>query len=398
MNIIYYCDEYPPYKTGGIGSVTQIVAEELVRKGHHVFVVGYYPDGKKGIFCENINGVVVYRLNLGYRLGLIKHILFLTVYKLGLSHLYIQREVDFTEMFIQSLVEKHAVDLIEFPDYYDFTRYSKREVKFRKFSVPVVLRIHGSVSFMYHLQGEDKAWIKMNDQLHFQRCNQISAVSHYSLQYVCSNFTLDPVVDKKVVYNPVEDSFLCKSSPSDHKRILFIGKLIETKGCYSLLKAFNTVATESKYKDWELIMIGNGNQQQALSYVSTSVRNRVHFLGFCDRERIKKEIDSCAFACVPTYFENFSMVALEIMGRGKALIFTERTSGNEVIENGKDGLLVNPEDIPGISKSIKALIDDIQQRNFMADRAFQKVKNNFSVSAIIVKMEKLYNDLIDKFK
>ena len=43
MKILFYCNEYPPYPTGGIGSVTKIVAEELVKRGHEIFVVGYYP-------------------------------------------------------------------------------------------------------------------------------------------------------------------------------------------------------------------------------------------------------------------------------------------------------------------------------------------------------------------
>ena len=43
MNILFYCDEYPPYITGGIGSVTQTVAEYLSSKGHNIYFIGYYP-------------------------------------------------------------------------------------------------------------------------------------------------------------------------------------------------------------------------------------------------------------------------------------------------------------------------------------------------------------------
>ena len=32
MNILFYCSEYPPYVTGGIGSATKIVAEELAKR------------------------------------------------------------------------------------------------------------------------------------------------------------------------------------------------------------------------------------------------------------------------------------------------------------------------------------------------------------------------------
>jgi glycogen synthase len=45
MNILYICDEYPPGPNGGIGSVVQNLARELVKQGHKVYVVGLYPIG-----------------------------------------------------------------------------------------------------------------------------------------------------------------------------------------------------------------------------------------------------------------------------------------------------------------------------------------------------------------
>ena len=76
MNILFYCAEYPPYKTGGIGSVTKIFAEELVRRGHNVYVMGYYPENKSFPQYSVINGVHIYRLNLGYRSNKIGNIIF----------------------------------------------------------------------------------------------------------------------------------------------------------------------------------------------------------------------------------------------------------------------------------------------------------------------------------
>ena len=43
MNILYLCDEYPPAKTGEIGTVTKVVAEAMVQKGHTVYVLSGRP-------------------------------------------------------------------------------------------------------------------------------------------------------------------------------------------------------------------------------------------------------------------------------------------------------------------------------------------------------------------
>lgn len=42
MNILFICDEYPPGKNGGIGTVVQNLGRELVKQGHSIFVVGLY--------------------------------------------------------------------------------------------------------------------------------------------------------------------------------------------------------------------------------------------------------------------------------------------------------------------------------------------------------------------
>ena len=79
--------------------------------------------------------------------------------------------------------------------------------------------------------------------------------------------------------------------------------------------------------------------------------NQIKLFGFCDRKFVAHKIDECAFACIPSYFENFSMVPLEIMARTRCLIFTERTSGNEVIINNEDGYIVSNYTLkPGFTK------------------------------------------------
>jgi glycogen synthase len=42
MNILFICDEYPPGRHGGIGTVVQLTARALVSQGHNVVVAGFY--------------------------------------------------------------------------------------------------------------------------------------------------------------------------------------------------------------------------------------------------------------------------------------------------------------------------------------------------------------------
>ena len=44
MKILFICNEYPPSSSGGIGTVTQLLAEGLQQRGHEIWVAGIYKD------------------------------------------------------------------------------------------------------------------------------------------------------------------------------------------------------------------------------------------------------------------------------------------------------------------------------------------------------------------
>lgn len=392
MNILFYCNEYPPYPSGGIGSVTKIVAEELAKKGHQIYIIGYYPSSKDLQQKSIINGVTIFRYNRNYRNRFLGLSYFKFLNKIHLVRKIIQKEITFIENKIDEIIQTYKIDILELTDFYDFNYYNASNLKYKKFSIPTILRIHGCVSFLYALKKINNRIAYKNDASHFARCNYISSVSQFSLKYIKENFNTNNFKKTFIIYNPIEDSFLQKNEKEPQNYILFIGKLTESKGCYSLLKAFNILA--EKIPGIQLKLIGKGDLKKAQSFITPKYKHQVDFLGYCDRERIKNEIDNCLFACIPTFFENFSMVALEIMGRNKALIYTNTTSGNETIKNEVDGYTVSPQAIEEIAKLMENLYLDKNKREYIANNAYEKVKNNFAVSHIIPLIEKEYNTII----
>ena len=87
------------------------------------------------------------------------------------------------------------------------------------------------------------------------------------------------------------------------------------------------------------------------------------------------------------------MVPIEIMGRSKAVIFTERTSGKEIINNGIDGYTVNPENIEDIYYSIKQLIENKSIRDSFAEEGYKKVLSHFSANSVVDELESFYHSI-----
>lgn len=394
MNILYYCNEYPPYPTGGIGSVTKIVAEEFARRGDNVYVVGYYDDIRDLPYYSEINGVKIYRLHKKFRdrNGRICNFFIRKMYKCGVRRPIIQYELDYTESYIIDFIKKNRIDIFEITDFYHFNEKSPN-LKYHGFPVPTVLRIHGCVSFLKNLSGKPCEAVRRNDQRHFGRCDYLSAVSRYSLAYIKENFDTAFFKKEVIICNPIETDFLGNLQEINSNKILFIGKLKESKGCFSFLEAFSRCAM--KHHEITARVIGGGNVDEAMRYLAPEVANRVKFLGFCDRETIKKEIDECAFACIPTYFETFGMVALEIMARSRALIFTERTSGAEIVENGVNGFTVNPENVEQIVEKMEILISDDKLRHRFSKNGFDTVRRKFLSTVIVDQLSEFYTNILN---
>jgi glycosyltransferase involved in cell wall biosynthesis len=409
MNILFYCDEYPPLRNGGIGSVTKVVAESLAQRGHTVVIVGNYGQLKETSGIADyavINNVHVYRfLSQVYKtktLFFFKVALYLANFSnftsaVNLFKFQITRcKLRITEAKIEQLIKDYQISIVELPDYQDELFHGlNRIVKYRKFSVPTIIRVHGSCSFLeYYSKQSIPQHILQNDINHFNRADAICAVSEFSKLFVKQYIA--PTSEIEVIYNPIEKEYFDNTeSYSEPKVILFFGKIIVNKGAFTLIKAFNKIMVKFPYI--ELHLIGNGEIEFAQSLVDERFKDRVVFSGFMNKEELMKEMGKAYLCVLPSYFENFSMAALEVLARNKALIYSKRSSGPELITEGETGWLVDPENIEELAEKMLWALNHPKEVKQIADNGFKHCLNHFSTEIIIPEMEKYYSSLINKF-
>ena len=198
-----------------------------------------------------------------------------------------------------------------------------------------------------------------------------------------------------MLYNPLVNTFATLSKDINverEKSIVFLGKIIKTKGAFNLLDAFNSFSkTHSEYK---LIMIGGGDIKKGKSLVSNHAKDKVCFTGYLKPMEIAKYLKSAAFCVIPTFFENFSVAALEVMGCENILIYTTTSSGPEVIDDGVDGFLVNPHDVGAITDKMIYVADNLNDLKSMRMVAARKIRNKFSEVSIMDKLENYFKATI----
>lgn len=404
MNILFSCDEYPPIKTGGIGVATKITAEALVKRGHKVYVVGGWPWGEKLPFESKMNGVVIYRLSyfkwLRYFDFLPKryrNLVLSALRKSGLMSGLVSKELRKTEMLIDNIIQREKIDLLELPDYNVLSMYFHKSIKFERFLCPTIMRVHGSPSFLnFYKNDTHDVKKKIVDKANLGRADYVCAVSNFSSEYVIRELNVSKE-KVSVIYNPIETCFFdVKDIPEKRNNIVFFGKVIETKGAFTLLKAFNRIA--SKYPEITLTLLGKGEIERAKDLVEKACNHRVLFCGYVNRDRLQNEIQSSMFCVIPSYFETFGMAALEVMACKKALIYTKRASGPELISHGVDGLLVDPENVDEIFDAMDLLISNESLRDKIAEQGFKRAYSQFREQVIVGELEKYYENVLNNSK
>lgn len=389
MNVLYLCDEYPPCQHGGIGTATQLLARSIAAKGHHVFVVGFYPYYRKAQIAEIDQGVNVFRYFYG-------SFLLLKLSKHFIVGRFINIDTQFRKYlgYLKKLISEKKIDIIESPDFVEAFRYSgPRIIEFLDFGIPFIVKLHGSYTIIGNLQKIDKN-IFLKEQLLLNSSTSIIAVSNSVKDRVKNHFNVNRTID--IIYNGINLTKISReySSPVQNT-VVFVGKLTENKGVFSLIKAWCRVIEIMPTA--KLYLYGKGDEESINiihSLLKDLPNNGVELKGFVSKEDLQSVFLQVSCAVFPSYQEAFGMAPMEAMAVGCPVIFTKLTSGPELITNGVDGLLVDPDNEQEISDAIILMLTNRKRAIEMGQNGVRKIRDNFDINLIAEKHIEYYNQFL----
>jgi len=175
--------------------------------------------------------------------------------------------------------------------------------------------------------------------------------------------------------------------------ILFVGRLTKAKGVDILLKAVRIL--KDKYrKKLKVAIVGDGSLKKNLynMTVELGINEEVKFLGV--RKDIGKLMESSSVFVLPSRWEGLPMVILEAMSKGMSIIATKVGGIPEVIENGKEGILISPEDPEVLAKVIFILLNNRKLKMNLGFNAYKKVKEKYSIEVYSKNMLNFYESLM----
>jgi len=172
--------------------------------------------------------------------------------------------------------------------------------------------------------------------------------------------------------------------------ILSLGRLVKVKGLTYLLDAMKDV-------DCKLYICGKGPEEKHLANQirRQHLEDKVEMLGYVSEERKEELMGTCKMLVMPSLYEAFGMVAVELMAQKRPIIATNVNGLPETVGNG--GLLVNPRDPKGLADAINRLLDDDGLRKDIGEKA-RKQAEYYDWSNHIDGYERFLQDTIDTFQ
>ena len=368
---------------GGVASVVGNVARQLEKKGHHVWFL--HPGESHSL------RVTITKWNFpGYELNLrnsyvpdrpVKSVLGFSVY---LCHTLYQ---------LYTMLVRHDIDIvnIHYPIssglYFTFLR------KLLRFKL--VISVHGA-DLVPNGIPEDRYPKPL--QLLMNSADWLVAPSQSTLDAALKAFPRLRV-KASAIHNAVDMREFEPDGQEESQRgqhILCVALHHPRKAIDVLIKAFKIFTLT--HPEVELWLVGDGpvtGQLQDLAH-QFGLTERVKFLGCQDRPSVRKLLRQCRFVVLPSRVEPFGIAILEALASRKPIVASAVGGIPEIIEDGKNGLLVEPENSEALCGAMTTMWNDRELSERLASAGYVTVRDYFQWEIAAARYEATFMKLLDK--
>ncbi len=249
-------------------------------------------------------------------------------------------------------------------------------VKLSNNKPPVICTSHGSDLFGLNnvLSIKIKQWV-------INKSKAISVVSNALKQRVLE---ITPQSRKKVSVIPMGTDLRNVFIPTNdvirkNNMLLFVGRLVKTKGADLLIQAFSNIKPE--HHKLELFIIGHGPEKSVLEQrvFDLKLQESIHFIGNVPHNELAHWYSKATISIFPFKGdEGFGLVLIEAIGCGCPVIVSDIPAIHDVIKHQKTGLIFAKNNIDALEKNILELLESPQKRMQLTSKAYQYVRKSFS--------------------
>lgn len=189
-------------------------------------------------------------------------------------------------------------------------------------------------------------------------------------------------------------NFTDYKSRKESNYIVSIGRISPTKGYEHLIKGFRKVVRFNPYLKLKIVGSADKSKQRYLEHLKTlvsrfSLNYNVEFVGFT--QNVEGVLAKARILVAPSVIEeSFGRVVIEAFACGVPVVATAVGGFKEIIEDGKNGLLVESGDSSAISEGILRILEDSNFAEKIVKQAREGVERKYTMEKCLLKTEEVY--------
>ncbi len=191
------------------------------------------------------------------------------------------------------------------------------------------------------------------------------------------------------IYNPLAFNEQ-RSADMTHKKVVFLGRLSEEKRIHLAIEYFREVVQENGIKGWIFEIYGTGDLEDT---IKSAIKNDSQIFYRGQTEKVNEVLLDSSIMVLTSSFEGMPLVVLEANECGvPVLSYDFGESSQEVILNGKTGIVIPQNDKEAFKEALLKLFVDEEYRKELSINAKQFAKE-FAIENIGKRWTDLFEEM-----
>ncbi|RLE38469.1 glycosyltransferase family 1 protein [Candidatus Woesearchaeota archaeon] len=423
MKVLMLGWEFPPYKSGGLGTACKDLTKGLSNNGVDVTFVMPHHSGVDDREFVRVIGTKGMKIKMGKQVGIKKVNTILTPYMTSKSYKDSHKkiyEIDkkevsvefdknpnydfiygkdlFSEVHrytkaVEELVRSEEFDIIHAHDWMTY----KAGLVIRKVSgKPLVIHIH---STEYDRTADHpNQRIEEIERSGLENADHIIANSNFTKNNVLRHYGISPEKISVVHWGIEPEKSYCDDvkfkSPFEEKIVMFLGRITIQKGPDYFVEAANKVLLF--YPKVKFVVVGTGDMMQRMidRADELGILDKFVFTGFLKEEAVNKAFKMADIYVMPSVSEPFGLVALEALKNKTPIIISKQSGVSEVV---KHALKVDFWDINEMTNKIVNLLEHKELYQELQENSYEEVKK-FNLDEPAMKCKDVYEKILKTYK
>ncbi|MCP4607487.1 MAG: glycosyltransferase family 4 protein [Planctomycetes bacterium] len=197
-------------------------------------------------------------------------------------------------------------------------------------------------------------------------------------------------IDFERFKNLSKDEVRCDlKANADDRLVICVSGFRPVKGVRYLIEAMQIIT--QKNRSIKLLLAGDGPEEESLKELvrQLNLDACVDFLGQLPYNDVPRYMAASDLFVLPSLSEGFPNVGLEAMASGLPVVATNVRGLSEIIEDGENGFLVEPEKPDQIAEKVLSLLEDDGLRHKISGNNREKAKS-YSWARVAERVEEIY--------